>query len=276
MMMIASIALTSALVAAAADTASQVQTIRTLIVSGGSIEAGKRVTELHRALVSKVSPARCRQVPGEKMAPNTVEPLLDSLEAAVSKKNDVEACQYAALLGAALQESNAKLAPAAKLAQIEKEWLRAGGPQDLESLDQLAWAYYDAGNFSAAREFAGSVLQKSGRLGATTMQLGYFEHSARTVLGLVRLESGSTRDAVVFLNQSLDVQMDVRLLADRPAVRLADALWKKGEQEAVVRYLTRASRIAWTSATPSVQKWLAEAQSGKAPSFFGPSGPAGK
>ena len=131
------------------------------------------------------------------------------------------------------------------------------------------------GQYRRSQDLAELLLTNSANLSAM-QQPDYFQHSSRTLLGLVRLQAGATAEAVVQLNESLRIKPGMMLLAGRPAVRLADALWKNGERKAVVRYLELAAALEWTSAKSMVEKWLREALAGDAPSFFGASGPVGK
>jgi tetratricopeptide (TPR) repeat protein len=233
---------------------------------------------MHRYLVSKAGPTECR--PGKTdhhvlSQPKAAETLLQTLRDSVAQKDYPASCRTTMLLGIALNRDFSQMTPAARLAQYERNWAESGSQPDLPSLDDLAWANYETGQLKKAQDYADSVLAMTAKL-TKEMQPDYFQHSAWTVIGLTRLQAGSTSEARQFLQQSIEIQPGMMLLGSRPALRLADALWKKGEHQAVLQYLERASRMEWVNAKPAIQKWLEQARQGDDPSFFGVTGAIGK
>jgi tetratricopeptide (TPR) repeat protein len=248
------------------------------IRAGNALRAAKSVTPIHRFLVSKAGPTECRPGKTDHLVlsqPKAAETLLRNLRDSVAQKDYPASCRTTMLLGIALNRDFSQMSPAARLAQYERNWTESGSRPDLPSLDDLAWANYETGQLKKAQDYADSVLAMTAKL-TKEMQPDYFQHSAWTVLGLTRLQAGSTSEARQFLQQSIEIQPGMMLLGSRPALRLADALWKKGEHQAVLQYLEQASKMDWVNAKPAIQNWLEQARKGEAPSFFGVTGPIGK
>lgn len=259
---------------AAGDFRDELNQIKTRIAAESFVEANQALIRLHRQLYATAGIENCRPPVAavqQLKQPKATESLLQSLESALGASDYAAACKDAMLLGVSLQGDLSRLTPAQRLAQQEQAFPTADakGRPNLAGMEQLMWANYEAGQIAKAESLARDLDSQATAIGPEFMP-DVFQNSARTLLGLIRLNpsSPSMPEAVDYLRRSANVQPTMMLLYRGPAVRLADALWKAGEQAAVVEYLEKMKDHAWKPDAQLVARWYEDAKAGKRPDFF--------
>lgn len=248
--------------------------IKQFVASRSFVEANQALIRLHMQLYKKAGVENCRppvEMVQQLKLPNAVNTLVDALESSLAAADYPQACKEAMVLGVGLQQELAVMTPAQRLSQQEQAFPNAcaKGRPNLVALEQLAWSNFEAGQIAKAESLANDLDRQSSALGPEFMP-GLFQNSARTLLGLIRLNpsSKSIPEAVEYLRRSAGVQPTLMLLHRGPAIRLADALWKAGQQAAVVDYLEKLKDYDWKPDAQLVARWYEDAKAGKRPDFF--------
>jgi hypothetical protein len=256
----------------ATDALAELSRLRGQVESNQLVNAIRILPSIHRFLYGKAGLGNCR--PDPRLAKTLAKPsitteLIASVQKAIEQSNYELGCKDAMILGISLQKQLYNLPPESRLIQYENAL--PGSGQDLASVDQLMWANLDAGKLTRAEDLARDIESRTRSLDRR-LQPDYFQHSARTVLGLVRLRSlsPSIGDAAQYLESSAEVEPSEMLLGSLPAVRLADALWQAGRRDAVVTYLAKIRQFAWRSNKAQVDQWYEAATQGQRPEFFPP------
>jgi tetratricopeptide (TPR) repeat protein len=133
------------------------------------------------------------------------------------------------------------------------------------ALPSAAIAAYVVGRFDDAQHFADEALQIAQRY-EDDWNHGNAVNAAHTVRGLLALDRGDIPQAVAELKYSGTTNGSPQLDSFGPSMRLAKALLRHGEREAVLCYFEQCRRF-WKGGTSVLDIWSAKVENGGIPNF---------
>lgn len=142
---------------------------------------------------------------------------------------------------------------------------RAGPAHRAPTLTRVCEVALAAGNVERARTTAGELLALADSPTGDWNE-GNALYTAHSVLGEIALELGDVERAKEHLSAAARTPGSPQLNSFGPELRLADALLRRGERQAVRDFLREIARF-WTSGRSRIELWCLEIERGETPSL---------